>query len=300
VSELIIPGIVAAFAWWFSTGVILYLDGLPRRTFRWSMLGASVLMIAALFGLHASSGNATVAAAYCSFFCGLAIWGWQETAFLLGYVTGPGADAEGERATGWRHFLDAVRAILYHELAILAGACVVVAITWDAPNQVGTWTFLALWALRLSAKLNLFLGVRNLNEDWIPEHLAFVKRFLTRRPMNVLFPFSICLATAATIFLVGGAIAPDASDFETTAFALLAMLVALAILEHWLMVLPINTDVLWAWGLRSHRGRDDSDRSADALRSQELKRIPFACLAASDGGTAGTIRQWHAILRRQG
>ena len=38
-----LPVLYALFVWWFSTGLILYLDGLPRRTFRWSMLGATVL-----------------------------------------------------------------------------------------------------------------------------------------------------------------------------------------------------------------------------------------------------------------
>ena len=153
-------------------------------------------------------------------------------------------------------------AVLYHELAILMGAVAVVAVTWGQANQVGTWTFLVLWGLRLSAKLNLFLGVRNLNEDWIPEHLDFVKSFLTRRPMNFLFPISITLATVGAVHLVQSAMAEEASAFETTGFALLAMLLALAILEHWLLVLPIDADVLWAWGLRSHRGPKTMDRQA--------------------------------------
>ena len=39
-----------------------------------------------------------------------------------------------------------------------------VALTWGGANQVGTWTFLVLWVMRLSAKLNVFLGVPNLTE----------------------------------------------------------------------------------------------------------------------------------------
>ena len=52
--------------------------------------------------------------------------------------------------------------------------------------------------------------VRNLNEDWIPEHLDFVKSFLTRRPMNFLFPISITLATVAAVHLVQSATAEEA------------------------------------------------------------------------------------------
>ncbi|MBV8868454.1 MAG: DUF3623 family protein, partial [Acetobacteraceae bacterium] len=42
------PVLFALFVWWFSTGLIIFLDGLPRRTFRWSMLGATVLLAASL------------------------------------------------------------------------------------------------------------------------------------------------------------------------------------------------------------------------------------------------------------
>ena len=39
-----LPLVYALFVWWFSTGVIIYLDNLPRRTHRWSMLAATVLV----------------------------------------------------------------------------------------------------------------------------------------------------------------------------------------------------------------------------------------------------------------
>ena len=39
-----LPVLYALFVWWFSTGVIIYLDGLPVRTFRWSMLGATATL----------------------------------------------------------------------------------------------------------------------------------------------------------------------------------------------------------------------------------------------------------------
>ena len=40
----LLPALYALFAWWFSTGLVMYLDGLPQRTFRWSMAGATVLL----------------------------------------------------------------------------------------------------------------------------------------------------------------------------------------------------------------------------------------------------------------
>jgi hypothetical protein len=38
-SQYALPVLFALFLWWFSTGAILYLDGLPQRTFKWSMAG---------------------------------------------------------------------------------------------------------------------------------------------------------------------------------------------------------------------------------------------------------------------
>ena len=46
--QLALPLLFAIGVWWFSTGVILYLDGLPRRTFKWTLLGTTVLLFAAL------------------------------------------------------------------------------------------------------------------------------------------------------------------------------------------------------------------------------------------------------------
>ena len=52
------------------------------------------------------------------------------------------------------------------------------ALTRDGANQVGLWTFVILWAMRQSAKLNVFLGVRNLSEEFLPEHLRYLETSL--------------------------------------------------------------------------------------------------------------------------
>ena len=45
-----LPVLYTLLLWWASTGVILYLDGLDRRTFVWSMAGATVLLGISLWG----------------------------------------------------------------------------------------------------------------------------------------------------------------------------------------------------------------------------------------------------------
>ena len=247
----LLPILFTLFFWWFSTGVILYLDGLPVRTFRWSFLAASVLLAAALYGLSATRNDTSVGGAYLAFTCGLLAWAWQEVSFLLGFVTGPRQSASPAGCSPWTHFVCAIQAILYHELALALTAFAVVALTWKAPNQVGTWTFLLLWCMRQSAKLNLFFGVRNLNENFLPEHLRYLQSYFTKRRMNLLFPVSVTAASLFAALLWHGALADDVAAFEATGLTFAGTLLSLAILEHWFMVLPLPSEALWNWGLRS-------------------------------------------------
>jgi putative photosynthetic complex assembly protein 2 len=251
VTAYALPVLATLLVWWFSTGLILFLDGLPRRTFPWSMAAATAIGCAALYGLAETSGDATVADAYVAFTCGILVWGWHELAFLTGLVTGPRRTPCPPGAAGWRRFGYAVETLLFHELAILATAVLVVALTRDGINQVGTWTFLLLWLMRLSAKLNLFLGVPNLAAEFLPDHLRYLRSYQTRKGMNFLFPGSITISVVTLTVLVQRAAAPEAGPFEVVGFTLLSTMTALAILEHWFLVLPFPVAALWRWGFRS-------------------------------------------------
>ena len=239
----------ALFLWWFSTGIILFLDGLPRWTFKWSMAGATVLLAGALHGVWATSHEETPFGAYAGFSCGLMVWAWNEMAFLMGYATGPVRVPCPPGVTGWARFALATKTILHHELAILASAAVVVAVTWGAPNQVGTVTFFVLWLMRLSTKFNIFLGVPNLSEEFLPSHLEYLKSYFVRRPMNMLFPFTVTAATLFTTYLVHNAV--TSAPFPAAAYSLLSTLSGLAVIEHWFLVLPLPVAALWGWGMRT-------------------------------------------------
>jgi len=256
-----LPVLYALFLWWFSTGVILYLDGLPRRTFRWSMLGCTALAVVALWGLVATRNDISVVGVYAAFTYGLLIWGWHEMSFLMGFVTGPRRTACPEGCRGWRHLGHAIQAILWHELAIVATVVLVVALTWGGANQVATWTFLVLWVMRLSAKLNVYLGVPNLTEEFLPQHLQYLRSFLTRRPMNSLFPVSVTVSTVVATHLVDSALTADEGAFGAVAYTFVATLLVLAILEHWFLVLPLPDAALWSWALRSRETDRSDDRS---------------------------------------
>ena len=249
-SELGLAALFAVFIWWFSTGIVLVLDRLPHGALRWSHWLSSLLALTAFVALSHTARELNVANAYCAFTCALLVWGWHELSFLSGWITGPLKTALPRGTTGWPRFVQSVRAILWHELGILVVALAVVGITWGQPNQVGTQTFLVLWVMRTSAKLNLFLGVRNLSEEFLPPHLDYLQSFFRRRPMNPLLPWSVLGSSVVLTLMVLGATDPAATQAQVVGAALVGTMLAMAIVEHLLLVLPILSTLLWRWALR--------------------------------------------------
>ncbi len=248
-----LPVFYALLVWWLTTGVLLYLHRLSARTYRWSMLGMTVFAVAALYGQVISSGETDVVGAYIAFTCGVILWGWLEMAYFTGFLVGPHGEPCPEDCSEWRRFGLAVRTSLFHEIGILGTVAILVAVAWESPNQVGTWSFVVLWLMRWSAKMNLFLGVPNLNEHWLPEHMRFLSTYMVKRPMNLLFPVSVTAATLVFGLLV--LVASDAAtgSFHRVGLMLVSSLLALGILEHWFLVLPMPEEALWRWALRSSK-----------------------------------------------
>lgn len=244
------PMLFCLFVWWASTGIILYLDGLPQKTFRWTFVAASAGACAAFVAIDWSAADTGNRGAYVAFLSALTLWGWNEISFLMGFVTGPRRNSCPPGAHGLQRARYAIETILYHELAIAGTAGLLAWMTYGAANKLALWAFLLLWVMRISAKLNVFLGVRNLSEDWLPEPLKYLESYLRRAPMNLLFPFSITLSTIATVLLAQTALAePNAA----AGWMLLTVLMGVAVLEHWMLVLPVPIAAIWSWGLRSRR-----------------------------------------------
>lgn len=244
-----LPPLFALFVWWFGTGVVMLLDGLPRGTFRLSQGLSTAIALGALVCIARSAHNDSVAGAYAAFTCAVLVWGWHELSFLTGWLTGPRKLACSAPAHEATRFSEAVQAILWHELALVAMGVLIAALTWGGANQVATWTFALLWVMRLSAKLNLFLGVRNLGQEFLPPHLIYLGSYFRRRRMNTLLPLSLLAGTAVTVALVASAL--DAGGAERVGLLLVASMLVLALVEHLLMVLPLPATLLWRWALRA-------------------------------------------------
>lgn len=245
----IAAALYSAFLWWFSTGIIFYLNARPAHTFRLSMIAATLIVAAALYGLWVSASIESLAGTYLAFTCGLVIWGWQTMSYFMGIITGPRRKPCPAGCSGLTRFFLAIGTSLYHELLIILTAGILVWMTWDQPNLFGLWTYLLLWGMHVSAKLNVFLGIRNLNVEFIPQRLAYLSTYFRQAPMNLLFPFSVTVGTIITILLIQHAISLDSNPFGFVGFILLATMMALAVIEHWFMILPIRADALWRWSL---------------------------------------------------
>ena len=67
--------------------------------------------------------------------------------------------------------------------------------------------------------------------------------------------------TAATLVLglvIQTAMAAEATAFAVVGWTLVATLLALAILEHWFLVLPLPDAALWNWAVRAAERRTRS------------------------------------------
>jgi putative photosynthetic complex assembly protein 2 len=242
----------AVFLWWASTSAILFLDGLPRRTYGASMAIASVLAAGALLTLWWTKGASSSGAVVVSFTAALALWGWNEMAFLMGYITGPRRTPATPGASGWRRFRESAATLISHEIAIAATALAIWLLVRGGENLFGLWTFLILWVMRLSTKINIFLGAPNVTEEFLPPHLAYLSTYFRKRAMNGFFPLSVTLATLCAAWLAHLAFRPAIGPGAVLGYALLSALTALAVLEHWLLFVPAPTGRLWSWSLRSH------------------------------------------------
>jgi putative photosynthetic complex assembly protein 2 len=105
--------------------------------------------------------------------------------------------------------------------------------------------------MRTSAKLNLFFGVLNLSEEFLPAHLTYMGSYFKRRRMNAFLPISIVLSTLSLFYIALSAMNIDTPVAGKVGLILVGSMLAMAILEHFLLVLPLPSTALWRWAMRN-------------------------------------------------
>jgi putative photosynthetic complex assembly protein 2 len=247
VIDVVWASVFTAMCWWFGTGVILWLDRLPPASFRWSLLGWTMLLILSFKGVYESMRDVSVANAYLAFGSVIVMWGWHELAFLTGWITGPRKVALTEGAQGWQRFKESVQVMLHHEVALLLNFGILWLMQKDQPNHVALCTYALLWFMRLSAKLNLYFGVPQNGAQYLPSHLVYLASYFRTRLITPWFVISISAAIGAWCWLVWQA--QQGAMAITTGWVMLATLLGLAIVEHLIMIFPLPLERLWGWAM---------------------------------------------------
>ncbi|MCU0832304.1 MAG: putative photosynthetic complex assembly protein PuhE [Rhizobiaceae bacterium] len=240
--------ILAVLAWWGSTGLIVLAVRQCEERQGLVMVAATV---AAAFGIAAILASADVrsaSGAYAAFLGALAIWGFFETAFLLGWITGPRREPCPVDCTPIERFRHASATVIHHELSLAASLAGLAFLLSGAANRVALMTFALLWVMRLAAKFILFLGARHSFSDLMPDRLAYLQSYFRTDRTTALFP--LVLTSGAIAFgLIIHALSGEVDPFMITSHALAATFLGLALTELALLNLPVRDSALWTWAV---------------------------------------------------
>ncbi len=250
---------LVCFLWWFLTGLILFVvnwaDTRGVVYHKFVTLGLLPILVVGFYGFLFTLNDDSINAVYLSFFSSLSIWGWFELAFLTGVITGPNRVEKPVGVDGFRRFQLAWAAIAYSELTLIVVFSTLFILSFGESNLFGLLTFFVLYAARLSAKLNLFLGVPKINIEFLPTRVGHLASHFKISGTSWFFPLSLTLLSGlAAYWLNGFRVAPVGSG-EAIGFCFLLTLTMLAILEHFFMIVSFPDAVLWRWMLPKSQSR---------------------------------------------
>ena len=254
-----VPIFVAVFAWWLTTGVVLWLINRPAETHIGVGRAATAIAAACMVAVVLLREETGIAAAYAGFVVGLLLWGWHEIMFLLGFVSGPRRTPCPPGLSPIERFWASTQTISHHETGIAVHAVVLVVLSIGASNAVPAITYLLLWAMRVSAKLLVFFGAPNIPADFLPPHLRYLSSYFRKEPhppaaLSALF---ITSGAAVSMALMVREAVPGL--FAHTVLVLLTTLAGLAVFEHIALVVRLPDRALFSWALRPGSGAPESD-----------------------------------------
>lgn len=246
----IVPFIVTVMIWFVATGIVAWADNRDAKTFPKSLLIGGIGGIAGLLVILAASQSVSILAIYAAFVGALMVWGWHEIGFLTGAATGPRREPASPGLTGARRFAEATSTVIHHEVVLALTALLLISLSWNLPNQIGATVFVLLFGLRLSAKINMFVGVPNTSVEMLPPHLDYLKTYFGPNRMTWLLAVSILAITAIALWFGSLAMQAKLGSPEMIGASLLTTLCFLGALEHVFLALPFRDGMLWGWAFR--------------------------------------------------
>jgi putative photosynthetic complex assembly protein 2 len=268
--------IFAVLLWWSSTAAIMALYGRSRLIIGAGFTAWTVGAFLALVSLVATRNGGETLDVYIAVTSAVILWGWQIASYFLGYVTGPGHRQAGSAAprTLAQRFRLALSFNLHHELLAIAGGVVIALLTLAHENRWGLWMYLVLWVMHTSAKLNVFLGVRNFNADMLPSNMRYLKAVFGKRRQNALFPFSITFALSAAVGLLYLTVSPDVEPAHGVGALLIVTMIFLGMLEHGLLMMPLSP-AFNGWGMGARPLPETAEVAVAVVTEQDVKgRMP--------------------------
>lgn len=257
-AEVLVPVGFALLCWWFGTGAVLWLVRRPVVHFPLIRLLGTLVLVLSLFTTYASMSDHGAVQAYLGFASVILMWAWHELAFLTGWITGTRRVALTPGVRGWQRFAESTRVVIWHELALLGNLLLLLVMQQGQSSHVALCTFAILWCMRLSAKLNLFVGVPEVGEHYLPTHLRYLASYFRQRRLGFFFWLTVGVATLIWFWILREGV--RAGETLSVGWVLLASLLGLAILEHILMAFPAPVQKLWSWAMARDQPRDLTGR----------------------------------------
>jgi len=215
--------------WWAATGVTLAMQR-SALTSTASVITATIFALVGCLLIVNSCREPTVRGARLAFLGSALVWWWCSTLFYAGV----GIHIAENIPTGPRTLalaFQAIEATVRPDLLGVFALILLAVLVWRKPNSTAFWTLLVFFGTLQTAKLNVFMGVRNSGVDWLPEHLVGLSQFFGPPQNSVLLPVTI--VGLAACFLVTAAMSRAAtSAFRKHMLAMLSFLLGLALLEH--------------------------------------------------------------------
>jgi putative photosynthetic complex assembly protein 2 len=248
-SDYLIPIVSVVLIWWASTGAVLWLARGLDRQMNVRLIIMTVLCGMGFAGVVISTAHHTQASVYLAFISAILIWGWVEFTLLSGMITGSTNEVCPEDISEFERFKLAFKTIEHHEYALVAMLIALAVLDSTSGSGMAIKTFALLWIMRLGAKLTIFSGAPELSTNMIPQRLSYMKSYFRHDRISVAFWLSLAGCTALLLTGLYALTNVQNDAVVQLQVTMLSTLVALAILEHIFMVLPIADSKLWGWAL---------------------------------------------------